>query len=147
MPRITRIIAVYRALSELSVPSVVHDFLPFRHIARWRFFYFDVHYLLRVRHQIRQRTGRANFSLLRAIMKKNDNDRRVIMRVELAADARDNLPAIVDKFGSTNVAVNSRLVEWFCDQPESVQAAILGLHPVDVKSQLPVMILQNMAGK
>jgi hypothetical protein len=36
------------------------------------------------------------------------------------------------------------LLEWFAEQPDVTQAAILGLYPQDIKKELPRMILERM---
>jgi hypothetical protein len=57
--------------------------------------------------------------------------KRVIMRLEVLPFARDGFAEIVDRKGSTNVVVLSRLIEWFVDQDEMIQAAVLELLPED----------------
>jgi len=41
----------------------------------------------------------------------------------------------------------SRIIEWFTTQSDVVQAAILGLYPKDIRSQLAEMILRQMASE
>ena len=55
--------------------------------------------------------------------------KRVILRIEVTAGARDRLAATVDEFGSTNVTVASKLMIWMAHQDETVQAMILGIYP------------------
>jgi hypothetical protein len=45
----------------------------------------------------------------------------------------------------TQVAATSRLVEWFCEQQDVVQAAVLGLYPEDIRSEVAQLILKRMA--
>src|SRR3954471_23346554 len=52
--------------------------------------------------------------------------RRFIMRIELTGGAKQKLSTLSDKNGMTQVAMMSRLVEWFAGQNELIQAAVLG---------------------
>jgi len=71
--------------------------------------------------------------------------RRVIMRIELFPQAKDHLTELCSRLGMTQVAATSRLVEWFCEQPDVVQAAVLGLYPEDIRAEVATMILKRMA--
>jgi hypothetical protein len=73
--------------------------------------------------------------------------RRVIMRIELLPQAKNRLGDLCDQLGMTQVATTSRLIEWFCGQNDTVQAAVLGLYPEDIRADVPVMILKRMAGE
>ena len=55
--------------------------------------------------------------------------RRIILRIEVSPETHDRMPKVVEMFGSTSVAVTSRIVEWFVAQPDDIQARILGLYP------------------
>jgi hypothetical protein len=71
--------------------------------------------------------------------------RRVIMRIELYPHAKDHLTNMCNRLGMTEVAATSRLVEWFCEQPDVVQAAVLGLYPEDIRAEVASLILKRMA--
>jgi hypothetical protein len=71
--------------------------------------------------------------------------RRVIMRIELYPSAKDHLTDMCSRLGMTQVAATSRLVEWFCEQQDVVQAAVLGLYPEDIRSEVAQLILKRMA--
>jgi hypothetical protein len=73
--------------------------------------------------------------------------RRVIMRIELFPSAKDHLTDMCARLGMTQVAATSRLVEWFCEQQDVVQAAVLGLYPEDIRAEVAQMILKRMAGE
>jgi len=73
--------------------------------------------------------------------------RRVIMRIELFPQAKDHLTNLCDRLGMTQVATTSRLVEWFCQQTDVVQAAVLGLYPEDIRAEVATMILKRMASE
>jgi hypothetical protein len=73
--------------------------------------------------------------------------RRVIMRIELFPQAKDHLTDLCNRLGMTQVAATSRLVEWFCEQQDVVQAAVLGLYPEDIRADVAAMVLKRMAGE
>ena len=69
------------------------------------------------------------------------------MRIELVPQAKTNLQALCDKLGMTHVATTSRVIEWFCQQNDVVQAVILGLYPEDIREDVPAMILKRLASE
>jgi hypothetical protein len=71
--------------------------------------------------------------------------RRVIMRIELYPQAKDHLMGLCDRLGMTQVATVSRVVEWFCEQTDLVQAAVLGLYPEDIRAEVASLILKHIA--
>ena len=71
--------------------------------------------------------------------------KRVIMRIELTPGAKKAVSELSKKRGMTQVAVSSRLVEWFARQPESVQAAILGQYPAEIEADVAKIVLQQLA--
>jgi hypothetical protein len=100
-----------------------------------------------------QRTGqveaKAYPSTLMGMTMTNSADiqSRVIMRIELLPQAKEHLSELSNRLGMTQVAMTSRLVEWVCQQEDVVQAAILGLYPVDIKSELPSLIFKRLAAR
>jgi hypothetical protein len=64
------------------------------------------------------------------------------MRIEVFPGVPDALADVTDRVGSTQVSVVSRLLEWFVNQPDVTQAAILGLYPGDIQKELPKMIIE-----
>jgi len=66
------------------------------------------------------------------------------MRIEVSPGVPEALAVVTVLFGSTNVSVVSRLLEWFSTQPDVFQAAILGLYPQDIKDELPRMVLERL---
>jgi hypothetical protein len=47
----------------------------------------------------------------------------------------------------TQVAMLSRLVEWFANQSDMIQAAVLGQYPLEIQSEIARLILKRMQGK
>jgi hypothetical protein len=73
--------------------------------------------------------------------------RRFVIRIELTQSAKTKLSELSDKNGMTQVAIMSRLVTWFSDQPELIQAAILGHYPAEIEQDVAKLILRRMAGE
>ena len=80
-------------------------------------------------------------------MPQASTQHRVIMRIEILPNAKDCLNGMSDRLGITQVAAASRLVEWFAEQTDVVQAAVLGLYPDDIRAEVPAMLLKRMAGE
>ena len=72
-------------------------------------------------------------------------DPRIILRIELTPAAKKRLNAFCDKAGMTQVAILSRMVEWFADQPEAVQRLIVGHIPKEIQQDVAKLMLKNMA--
>ena len=73
--------------------------------------------------------------------------RRFIMRIELTAAAKKTLTLLSERNGMTQVSVISHIVQWFAEQPEPVQAAILGRYPAELEMDIARLILSRMAGE
>lgn len=71
--------------------------------------------------------------------------RRVIVRLELTPQAKKALEDVCDHNGMTQVAVSSRLVEWFSQQSDMLQAAILGHYPKEIEPDIAELILKRMS--
>ena len=80
-------------------------------------------------------------------MREVHMSRRFIMRIELTAVAKQKLCTLSDRHGMTQVAMMSRLVEWFAGQSELIQAAALGRYPAEIESDIAKLILKRMAGE
>jgi hypothetical protein len=72
---------------------------------------------------------------------------RIIIRIELTPGAKSRLKGICEKTGMTQVAVLSRMVEWFAGQSEVIQAAVLGHYPAEVQAEVAKLILRRMASE
>lgn len=71
--------------------------------------------------------------------------KRVVFRIQLTLDAKKRLLDISDQLGITQIAITSRIVEWFAGQPDLIQAAILGLYPDLIKQDVATLILNRLA--
>ncbi len=62
------------------------------------------------------------------------------MRVDVSVGTPERLNAAVERFLSTNISVDSRVIDWFLKQDEEVQAAILRVMPptkdIDIQRRL-----------
>ena len=72
--------------------------------------------------------------------------RRFIMRIELTGASKQKLATLSDRHGMTQVAMMSRLVEWFAGQSELIQAAVMSRYPAEIEPDVARMILKKMAG-
>lgn len=70
--------------------------------------------------------------------------KRFVMRVELSPSARGKVTSLSKKLGMTQLALVSRLVDWFALQDETIQAACLGLYPERIRPDVARLLLQQM---
>lgn len=70
---------------------------------------------------------------------------RIILRIELTPSAKKKLNVTSDRHGMTQVAMLSRLVEWFAGQPPVVQAAVMRCYPGEIEKDVAKIILQRMS--
>jgi hypothetical protein len=69
---------------------------------------------------------------------------KVPMRIELTGDAKKHLADIADRYGMTQLAVMSRLVEFFVSRDEVVQASIVGRFPPEYSQKIIKRILEGI---
>jgi hypothetical protein len=69
---------------------------------------------------------------------------RVIVRLELEPGSKKGLDDFCDRTGMTKVAALSRLIDWFCSQPDNVQAIIQGLIPTFITADVAEIILKRL---
>jgi hypothetical protein len=70
---------------------------------------------------------------------------RIILRIELTPSAKEAINNLTDQAGMTQVALLSRLVEWFSHQTDMIQAAVLGQYPSEIQADIAKLILKQMA--
>lgn len=67
------------------------------------------------------------------------------MRIEIPQKAVDSFTSSAEARGMTHIATTSRIIEWFAQQTDEVQAAILGNHPEPPnRDDLSRMILEQI---
>ena len=70
---------------------------------------------------------------------------RGIVRLQLDLEAKDKLDELCEKRGMTQIAVLSRLVKWFANQDEMIQASVLGLLSEEMLGDLGQTLHQRLA--
>ena len=70
---------------------------------------------------------------------------RIILRIELTPKAKDRVNEMCERRGMTQVAMLSRLVEWFSEQTELVQAVVLGQLPAEIAPDIVQLVLKKVA--
>jgi len=69
---------------------------------------------------------------------------RKILRVDLSSETRLMFESAPEVWGMTQVAVTSKLFEWFFDQNDIIQASILGFYPNEVsKGDITAAVLRE----
>ena len=69
---------------------------------------------------------------------------RIILRIEITPEAKDNLQQTTQQSGMTQVALLSRLVEWFAEQPHTLRSAVLDLYPPEIREDVLKIILKRL---
>ncbi len=72
---------------------------------------------------------------------------RIIVRIELTAPAKKAVETLTGKNGMTQVAMLSRLVEWFAKQPDAIRTSALSMDPSASKAATGLIIKQMVAKK
>ena len=70
---------------------------------------------------------------------------RIIVRIELTPKAKDRLNDMSDRSGMTQVAMLSRLVEWFANQEPVIQSAVMGHFPPAAEVDIAKLLLKRIA--
>ena len=69
---------------------------------------------------------------------------RIILRIELTPKAKEHLEQVSDRQGMTQVAMLSRVIEWYANQPEVIQRIIVGHMPSEIQRDVARLVLQNL---
>ena len=70
---------------------------------------------------------------------------RIIMRIELTPVAKQHLEQLTDRQGMTQVAMLSRVIEWYAHQPEVIQRIIVGHMPREIERDVARLVLRRIA--
>jgi hypothetical protein len=68
----------------------------------------------------------------------------IIVRIEVTKQAWEEIGSLTEKYGMTQLAMHSRLVEWLSMQPDEVRAAVLGSVLAKTPGAVARLILKNM---
>jgi len=69
---------------------------------------------------------------------------RIIVRIELTPKAKEHLEQLSDGLGMTQVAMLSRVVEWYANQLEVIQRTIVGHLPAEIEQDVARLVLRQM---
>ena len=72
---------------------------------------------------------------------------RIIMRIEVETESKDQLDAFCERTGMTKVAAASRLIDWFAKQPDIIQAVVQGLFPASIEADVAAIVLKRLAAQ
>jgi hypothetical protein len=72
---------------------------------------------------------------------------RIIVRIELTPPAKKAVETLTEKHGMTQVAMLSRLVEWFAKQPDAIRTPAMSLDPAAGKGVAGLIVKQMASGK
>src|SRR2546423_14083221 len=70
---------------------------------------------------------------------------RIILRIELTPKAKEHLEQISKRQGMTQVAMLSRVIEWYANQPEIIQRIIVGHLPSELQQDVARLVLRQIA--
>jgi hypothetical protein len=70
--------------------------------------------------------------------------RVIALRIELTGSAKERLTDLSDQTGMTQVQVASRIIEWFTEQPDLIQAAVLGRYPPEIEADVARLIMHRV---
>ncbi|HEY1685489.1 MAG TPA: hypothetical protein VGG19_12055 [Tepidisphaeraceae bacterium] len=73
--------------------------------------------------------------------------KKIVARLELSKEAKDQLMTTSGRSGMTQVSVASRLFEWFSHQSELIHGAVLGQYPKDILPEVAQLILKRLDRK
>jgi hypothetical protein len=72
--------------------------------------------------------------------------KRTALRFELTESAKSALETLSDRHGMMQYAVMTRLIEWFVDQDEAIQFAVLAATPAELRVDIAKMLLGRRDG-
>jgi len=81
------------------------------------------------------------------VLKHRKRKEKALRKLDAMQANLTRLNDLTDKAGMTQVAMLSRLVEWFANQSDMIQAAVLGQYPLEIQSEIARLILKRMQGK
>ena len=73
--------------------------------------------------------------------------KRAVIRLQLDLAAKQALDVLTERRGMTQIAVLSRLVKWFANQDEIVQASVLNLLSEAHLGDLSQILLKRLSAK
>jgi hypothetical protein len=71
--------------------------------------------------------------------------KRSIMRIEMDTDTRDRLEEICARRGMTQISVMSRVVNWFSEQDDATQTAVISNPSDEPQTALARTLLKKLS--
>ncbi len=72
---------------------------------------------------------------------------REIIKIAVTPQAKLRIEQTSERYGMSQIAMASRVYEWFAQQDEVIQATVLNLLPDAVAPEVAQLILNQLAGK
>ncbi len=72
---------------------------------------------------------------------------RQIIKIAVTPEAKQAIEMVSDRYGMSQIEMASRLYNWFADQDEPVQAAVLDLLPRSMAPDIARLALEQLASK
>jgi hypothetical protein len=74
----------------------------------------------------------------------NTPDRHII-KIAITPGAKDSVDRTCERYGMTQIELASRVYDWFAQQDEGVQAAILGILPSSLAPDIARMVMKQVS--
>lgn len=70
--------------------------------------------------------------------------KHVAFRIQLTSSSKGRLVEMSKQLGMSQLAMTSKMVEWFAGQPQVLQLAVLGLYPGAIEKDVAALILERL---
>ena len=94
---------------------------------------------------MRRRTGRPTSEAAADRVRFPSMAQKQNARIELTGPAKKQMATVSDNHGMTQVALMSRLVEWFVSQENTTQYAVMSRFPEEIQPDVARLIIQRIA--
>lgn len=75
---------------------------------------------------------------------ERSSNKHVAFRIQLTSPSKARLVEMSKQLGMSQLAMTSKMVEWFANQPAMLQMAVLGLYPDPIKKEVATMIVEKL---
>jgi hypothetical protein len=76
---------------------------------------------------------------------KDQNRTRVVFQTEVSPATAEQFTAMCEETGVSQIAITSRLVQWFCRQDQHTQLRVLGMFGEDARTAATREYLERIA--
>jgi len=70
---------------------------------------------------------------------------REVIKLGVTPATKEVIESVSRRYGMSQIEMASRLFQWFAEQDETVQTAILGLIPASIAPDVARILLERMA--